>query len=111
MISTFNSEENVEIRDKFYILSENEYEFEFPINVFPIVNYLEFEPFINFGFIRCGNEKELPIKITNKGNNDVKLTFHGQAKGGEIHIHPQNLTIPPKAFDMISATVTSKEVG
>ena len=56
---TYNCDEIKEIKDSFFIVLDHEFEVEVPINVYPVLNHLEFQPFINFGFIKCGNEKEI----------------------------------------------------
>ncbi len=56
IVITFDSKDNERIQDYFTILSDN-FDCDVPIHVVPEAGKLEFEPFINFGFIKVGNSK------------------------------------------------------
>ena len=76
-----------------------------------MVNYLEFEPFINFGFVKSGQEKEISFCISNKGNNEVSLEFDPQVKDAKVFTRPSILDIPPKESRNILIKISSKEIG
>lgn len=58
-----------------YIYSEDEFDIEVPICVYPVVNHLSYDPFIDFGFLKVGQPKEHIIRIENKGAKvaEIKL--------------------------------------
>jgi len=61
----YDSKENVRISDRIVVATENS-EIEIPVNVYPNVGKLEFEPFINFGFVKVGSTAVGEWNITNK---------------------------------------------
>ena len=70
----FDSKENVKCSDRVVVMTENS-EVEIPVNVYPHVGKLEFEPFINFGFVRTGTTAEATWNIMNRGDTGAKVKF------------------------------------
>ena len=70
----YDSKENIRRSDRVMVVTENN-EIEIPLNVYPHVGKLEFEPFINFGFVKMGNTAETIWNIVNRGETGVKLKF------------------------------------
>jgi len=46
-----------------YLFCEDEFDIEVPISVYPVVNHISYDPFIDFGFLKIGQPKEHSIKI------------------------------------------------
>jgi hypothetical protein len=70
----YNSKENTQLSDRMFVLTETA-ELEIPINVYPQVGKLQFEPFINFGFLKTDSSAEVSWDITNKGDNSANISF------------------------------------
>lgn len=62
---TYDCKDNEGIEDGFGIVSNN-FECDVPIHVIPEAGKLEFEPFINFGFVKVGHCKEFTWRVCNK---------------------------------------------
>lgn len=66
LVIVYNSEINEAIKDKITIFAEEgSFEQEVPINVYPVVNYLKFKGFADFGVIKPNDKKEITIEIKN----------------------------------------------
>lgn len=68
----FDSKENRVITDKLIILTDHA-EVELPINVYPQVAKLQFEPFINMGFAKTGTTVYTNWTVTNSGEMPVDV--------------------------------------
>lgn len=68
----FDSKENRAITDKLVILTDHA-EVELPINVYPQVAKLQFEPFLNMGFARTATTVYANWTITNSGEMPVDI--------------------------------------
>jgi hypothetical protein len=90
----FDSKENVRISDRIVVATEN-LEIEIPVNVYPNIGKLEFEPFLNFGFVRVGTEVQSLWHITNKAENQVsiKLTPLLADQSAKLELSNSELTL------------------
>ena len=68
----FDSKQNVRKSDRVVVMTQS-YEIEIPVNVYPHVGKLEFEPFINFGFVKTGTVAEANWNIMNRGDTGIKI--------------------------------------
>lgn len=57
-----------------------------PVSVYPIIHSLSYEPFINFGFLKIGTEKEHQIKILNQGETAVEIRLEPQVIGAKVSV-------------------------
>lgn len=69
IIITFNCEGTHEIVDRYVLYSDDQFEMEVPIHVYPTVNELHFESFIDLGFLKMGSNHQHLIEIQNRGNS------------------------------------------
>lgn len=53
-----DNKENISLTDKIVITSEN-FEIEVPILVHPELGKIQYEPFINFGFVKTNSSKSI----------------------------------------------------
>ena len=68
----FDSKENQALTDRLLVLTDYA-EVELPINVYPQIAKLQFEPFLNMGFTRTGSTVEASWNITNCGEFAVEV--------------------------------------
>jgi hypothetical protein len=94
---TYESKDNERLQDYFTILSDN-FEQDVLIHVIPEAGKLEFEPFINFGFIKIGHTKEVSWKISNKSDTLTTIQLNHSVSGNcELTINPKKIILDPKS--------------
>ena len=108
----YESKENQPISDKIAILTDFA-EVEVPVNVFPQVAKLQFEPFLNMGFAKTGSTIEASWAITNEGENsvDVKLIPLLADNAAKLTISSESFTLQPKETKPIKLTLQSSASG
>ncbi len=108
----FDSKENVRISDRVVVATEN-LEIEIPVNVYPNIGKLEFEPFLNFGFVRVGTEVQSLWHITNKAENQVsiKLTPLLADQSAKLELSNSELTLQGGEKKAVKLTLCSKTAG
>lgn len=108
----FDSKENQKIKDRIIVVTQNT-EIQIPLNVYPNIGKLEFEPFINFGFVKVGTIAEAVWHITNKGDNPVKIKLIPLMvdQSAKLRLSNEELTIDAGQRKTISLTLSSKIPG
>ena len=108
----FDSKENAAISDRIYVVSDL-IEIEVPINVYPQVPKLQFEPFVNMGFARVGSTVETNWKIKNCGESSVhiKLVPLLADENASVAITPRDFWLSAKDTQKVNLALTTSENG
>lgn len=96
MIVTFECEIVDDYADEIIILSENDNEIRLKLNAFkpePLINY---DPFVNFGFVPVNSRKTTKISFSNLGMIGVNVEL-SSSKNQEIKITPLNFFLAKSA--------------
>lgn len=102
----FDSKENQPLKDRLIVLTDYA-EFELPINVFPQVAKLQFEPFLNMGFAKVGSCVEAPWSITNSGESavEVKLVPLLADSSAKLTLSSENFWLQAKETKSVKLTL------
>jgi hypothetical protein len=108
----FDSKDNRPLADKLTILTDFA-EVELPINVYPQVAKLQFEPFLNMGFAKTGSTVEAAWSITNSGESPVEVSLVPLLadSSAKLTLSTEQVTLQPQETRPVRLSLHSSASG
>jgi hypothetical protein len=85
LIVSFETNVQGDFHDYLEIVSNDDFRATLPLHAYQQQAHIIFEPFVNFGFVRTGQERTEKIIFSNDGNQFIKMSNKIREKGGICH--------------------------
>lgn len=99
-----------EFQDKLRIISDDNVTMEVPLSAYPVQSQIIFEPFINFGFVKTGDQKVELVSFKNEGKLIGKIEIKVD-KIPDLSVEPNFFTLNSGQEGIVKVKYIPKDAG